>query len=430
MKVRLLLILVFAQFLSCQNIENASPSGISSFIRLYEKPGNFTAADVEILPDGYAIAGYTGSNQNAAVVLMITDFNGNILREITRPGSTAKTLHILKGNSGEVTGFIVSGDFIMLNPGVEPVANQEIVGSKLIKFSADGSFESEWILKDWETNASSVKIDYRSSAITQRDENLLVLLGSYRTTSSEPEKPFLLGFNKDLDSLWLNNFASIDRTYINGKTIFYNDSKLIWASAKLKQTGDFSDSFLSIPFTPPQTLTPVNDSPFKALSSQLLIASELQPMKSVAFGYGLVGTIANTNGELSNMIFVKINSNGDFNEGSELYFDGQTGLTEQLTSVVQDTGDALHATADGGFILAGTTLSTPTFGNGARDILLIKIDFQGNLEWKKVIGGSGDETVCAVRESGNGYLICGSSNLGALSSAFIIKTDKNGELKN
>jgi hypothetical protein len=75
-------------------------------------------------------------------------------------------------------------------------------------------------------------------------------------------------------------------------------------------------------------------------------------------------------------------------------------------------------------------LTTTTRGNGGLDIFLVKVDGSGNILWNKIIGGDGDETVNSIREAEDGGLvICGSNNLSGLSSIFLIKTDRNGDLK-
>ena len=121
--------------------------------------------------------------------------------------------------------------------------------------------------------------------------------------------------------------------------------------------------------------------------------------------------------------------------GSDRYFDGEllaannqsVGATESSSD---DSGDAVIATRDGGFILGGSMNTTPNRGNGGTDILLIKVDGQGNVVWNKIYGGTGDETVSSIRETADGgLLVCGSNNLSGLSSVFIMKTDMNGELK-
>jgi hypothetical protein len=149
----------------------------------------------------------------------------------------------------------------------------------------------------------------------------------------------------------------------------------------------------------------------------------------------VIGTYASPTGANGNMFFIRVNQQGNIIEGSERYFDGERFLTDNTSvnaevSSSDDTGDALTSTRDGGFILAGTVLTTPSLGKGGKDILLVKIDSQGNVQWTKVLGGSGNETVNSIREtSDGGLLICGSNDLSGLSSIFIMKTDMNGELK-
>ena len=103
--------------------------------------------------------------------------------------------------------------------------------------------------------------------------------------------------------------------------------------------------------------------------------------------------------------------------------------SEQTNSISQDEGLALTATSDG-FVLAGALTSTPTVGNGGKDILLVKLDAMGNLLWKRTMGGTGDETITSIREtSDKGLLMFGTNTINGLSSMMLIKTDENGEIK-
>ena len=121
----------------------------------------------------------------------------------------------------------------------------------------------------------------------------------------------------------------------------------------------------------------------------------------------------------------------------ERYIDGEELLlnnrmldkSEQTNSISQDEGLALTATSDG-FVLAGAITSTPTVGNGGKDILLVKLDAMGNLLWKRTMGGTGDETITSIREtSDKGLLMFGTNTINGLSSMMLIKTDENGEIK-
>lgn len=65
----------------------------------------------------------------------------------------------------------------------------------------------------------------------------------------------------------------------------------------------------------------------------------------------------------------------------------------------------MAATADGGYILTGMTLSA---GSGQGDMWLVKADANGTEEWNKTFGGPKMDIGRAVVQSGDGgYVIAG-----------------------
>ncbi len=74
-----------------------------------------------------------------------------------------------------------------------------------------------------------------------------------------------------------------------------------------------------------------------------------------------------------------------------------------------DRGGSIIAAVDGGYLLSGWT-SSPEFGAVARDILLIKIDDNGNKQWQKLYGWEHHDYASEIiASSEGGYLIVGSS---------------------
>jgi len=70
-----------------------------------------------------------------------------------------------------------------------------------------------------------------------------------------------------------------------------------------------------------------------------------------------------------------------------------------------DYAHSLVETADGGYVMAGDTFS---FGAGDRDAWLIKVDSSGNMEWNKTYGGAAyDNAQSMVQTSNGGYTFAG-----------------------
>jgi len=91
-----------------------------------------------------------------------------------------------------------------------------------------------------------------------------------------------------------------------------------------------------------------------------------------------------------------------------------------------DGSSSLIQTADGGYVLAG---STNSFGAGEDDFWLIKTDEAGNMQWKQMYGGTGSDIASSLIEtSDGGYAIAGYTfSDGAVNSdAWLVKTDEQG----
>jgi len=91
-------------------------------------------------------------------------------------------------------------------------------------------------------------------------------------------------------------------------------------------------------------------------------------------------------------------------------------------------GNAIRATDDGGFIIVG---SIEKQGLG-KDVYVVKLDADGDVEWSKSIGGSGDEIGYGVNTAlDGGYIIVGESDSFTpdFYESYIIKLDAVGNLE-
>lgn len=70
-----------------------------------------------------------------------------------------------------------------------------------------------------------------------------------------------------------------------------------------------------------------------------------------------------------------------------------------------DSAESLVSTANGGFAVAGATLS---YGSGDRDFWLVTTDSSGNLNWNQTYGGLGyDYAYSVIETSDRGYALAG-----------------------
>jgi hypothetical protein len=86
----------------------------------------------------------------------------------------------------------------------------------------------------------------------------------------------------------------------------------------------------------------------------------------------------------------------------------------------------LEKTSDGGYVIVG---STDSYGAGANDIWLVKIDASGNPAWNKTFGGSANDYGLDAREtSDGGYIVMGQTYSYGAGGAdiWLVKTDSSG----
>jgi hypothetical protein len=133
-------------------------------------------------------------------------------------------------------------------------------------------------------------------------------------------------------------------------------------------------------------------------------------------GYIVAGVTASFGAGIDDIFLIKTDANGNV-QWAKTY----GGTTNDYAFSVQQT-------SDGGYIVAGSTVS---FGAGSFDFFLIKTDANGNVQWAKTYGGtSWDEAYSVQQTSDGGYIVAGYTNsFGAgWDNIFLIKTDANGNI--
>ena len=134
-------------------------------------------------------------------------------------------------------------------------------------------------------------------------------------------------------------------------------------------------------------------------------------------GYVLCGTTESFGQGGDDLYVIKTNVNGSIQWTRTV---GSSGT--------QEAGREIQQTIDGGYIITGYT-----DGNGSfLDVLLVKLDQNGNVSWSKTYGGNSYDFAYSVEQTtDNGYIIGATTNsFGAGDwDAYLIKTNSSGTIQ-
>jgi len=134
-------------------------------------------------------------------------------------------------------------------------------------------------------------------------------------------------------------------------------------------------------------------------------------------GYILAGDTYSFGARESDALVIKLDSSGNI-QWAKTYGGSN-----------YDYASSISQTQDGGYILAGNTLS---FGAGENDALVIKLNSSGNIQWAKTYGGGwGDGASSISQTQDGGYILAGwtySFSVGQ-SDALVIKLDSSGNIQ-
>jgi hypothetical protein len=445
MKRILLFISLSCLTITCDNLDGTETSPRKTFLKFYQGPYSITASSMELTPDGYVVIGNMFVEDNVrdttytSAVVFKTDNRGSKtlgFKEIQ--GSTGKAIKALKSGDN-VTGYVVVGDRIIVNP-LEPlVANVSISSLRVAVLNENFEITRTFSIVD-ETpvpvppalNESVILEDFTGEAIEVAPDGKYYILGTSRRAIAAqqlaPAEPFIIAYNPDHSESWRRRYELLGRTSQNSKSMHYANGKITWALATAEVAGEFINSWVSV-YTVEENSIHENYDLLGQNTEQFFVPKDICVAASPAFGFGVVGTYSETqDGSKANIFFFTAKANGEINKNSLRYFDGITNevLGNPNNSTTEDRGESITATRDdGGFVIAGSSES-----QNNTDIVLIKINAAGNVVWTKRFGGSGDETPTAVRETPEGDLIiCGTNTIGSFSSVFLLKVNRNGELK-
>lgn len=415
-------------FASCNNLEDATPEDRQSFFHFFGGVTDYIGKVVEIDQDGFIVGADSLASSNSSAILIKSNKLGNLVwRKVVKDASVNSIKSL-------PDGYLIFGSSIQY---IDTVQQVDKIKSKarLIKMDLNGNIVID---RTWGDKTLDTRIDFQGSALTLNNNSLFSII-NFKKPGSNQIALVAAHDPATLDTLWTEEYFLLDRDLVNGKAVSITSNQdIIWVSSAISEGQASKVSYLNVPVVKPNS-TFTNTGRFGQNDDAFYSGSDIIQSPG---GFGVIGTYSSKTGANSNLYFLKLDPLGNVVTGSELFFDGSlsranSALTDanKTNSETQDTGDAIALTSDGGFLLAGSMVTTATgsgnIGNGGTDIFLVRLNPFGTILWTKIIGGIGNESVASVKQTTDGgFIICGTNDLNELSSVLLIKVDKNGEFKN
>jgi hypothetical protein len=323
---------------------------------------------------GYVVAGYTTSfgAGDEDVYLVKTDSDGNEVWNKTFGGPERDIAEAVQLTSDD--GYIVAGNTKSFGAG----------GSDVFLIKTDKNGDVEWT----QTFGGSAN-DAANSAQQTHDGGYIVAGFTYSFSYGDGDPDIYLiktdsagtvEWNRSFGGPFTENALSVQQTndlgyIIAGITASFGSGSNDFYLVKTNSNGDalWTRTFGGEGFDTAWSVQQTSDK-----------------------GYIIIGETSSF-GEMGvNAYLVKTDSNGSVE------------WTQTLGGTSKDVATSVQQTNDGGYVLAGYTIS---FGASKEDVYIVKTDSNGNEVWSKTIGGPQKERANSIqRFSDNEFIIAGYTN--------------------
>lgn len=427
---KLFTLLLVCLFFACTDEQSADLGDSATFVKMYGGPhGDIAYLAKQTPDDGFILLGTTeievGTSSIFKIRLVKTDKFGNTEWEQLYPAEFDEPAYSLKGRSLIIMddGYLVVGDRINRTNGVNELVSSLNFLKVDLTGTEDGNTSKNYPLLNDLIPPDTIGSLQGFDVIQDVDGNLVVLSAMQDNTNTNNDM-LLSKFNSNLTGSILCGDSIAGDFAVNGlpaiaKSLYQNASTsqiVVGGTSDIKGNPDFR----IITFNDCQS-NPSSGGAFNTNGTGTYIASQVIPYGDL---YAVVGTTdAHPDGTDDNMFIAITDGNGvPLANRTHFIYD----LPAELPLEQDEEGRTIAATADGGFIIAGSSLSN---SRGEIDILVVKTDAFGGVQWSIRLGDTNEEYATHVEQtSDGGYIIFGNTEFGGIDTMVLTKISKNGEL--
>ena len=336
-------------------------------------PNTETARSIVKTRDGgFVIAGYTNSFGTGSGDVYVARFNssGQLMWVRAVGGeNTESAFSVIQTTDG---GFLVVGD-IWFDP-------YYAAGIYVVKLDSSGNLV--WT----KTVIGGFLKDEWGRSVIQTNDGGFVIAGSSNTFSGEFEDVYIVKLDSSGNLLWArtigDNFGT-DEAY---SVIQTDDGGFLVAGYTYLVDYNSADIYIikldnagNLEWT--RTIgTPLGEVSYSVIQTK-------------DSGFVIAGSTRQFDQQISDAYVIKLNRSG------------QVVWTRTIGTSLWDEGYAILELEDGDLVIAGSTCPPYPSQSGDCDILLVRLDQDGNLKWTKVIGSEASERIYGVIQGPNGDLI-------------------------
>jgi hypothetical protein len=410
----------------CKSEMDVEPAKESTFLRYFGSENNHIAKSALEADNGFSLLSTVEIPTDALgnfiykIRFIHTDLFGNT--EWQREYPSFEEQH---NASGSFRGFKASS-FVVLKDGAQ---DQEkgylIIGDRIKNDGSSNLFLLEIDLQGEIMDSLSISVaegSLQGCAVTVADGGNYIVLGK---VNNDPPKDMYVSKVKlntapGLDSIkWWHRYGNGASNTPTNKIFRIANNQLSWGASVV--ISDQMDSrIIRVEEDREGTLDgdQFGDPTFNESPADVA---------KTANGFAVIGTKRNKTGGDEDIFINRLSDKGELLESAiqlDFYKLNDSGSTTHLN----DQGNAISQTAEGGFILLGT-VESGSFGNGRKDYWLIKTNALGGVEWHENYGGPDDEEGASVIQTTDGsYLVYGTTNFGNLKKLMLMKVSSKGKL--